>query len=233
MLVHKKYFCDFIYKNSQGQPAREAMYHKLSEYKRVESGGPWLNNMPGGKIIGWPDEKQDFQKLCKFSIAIDSMQYPGFITEKITNAFMNRTIPIYLGAPDAVEIFNPKAYINITDYETLDDVLDRVKYIDTHDDEYMKMIKEPAFIDSDFAQKTYDGLSEYLYHIFDQDLNQAKRRYEEKFSNKLHMDSLKKINWAIEREDKLLKNKLKTAPKILMRKILGDNKYEVIKKRLK
>lgn len=233
LLLHKKYFCDFIYKNSQGQPTREAMFHKLSEYKRVESGGTWLNNMPGGKTIGWPEEKQDFQKLCKFTIAIDSMQYPGFITEKITNAFMNRTIPIYLGAPDVTEIFNPKAFINIADYESLDDVLERVKYLDTHDDEYMKMIREPAFIDPDFAQKTYDGLVTFLCHIFDQDLSKAKRRYEEKFSNKLHMDSLRKINWATERENKLLKNRLKAAPRIAMRTILGDDKYENIKKKLK
>lgn len=232
LIAQKQYFCDFIYKNSQGQPAREAMFHKLSEYKRVESGGPWLNNMPNGKLIGWPDEKQEFQKLCKFTIAIDSMQYPGFITEKITNAFMNRTIPIYLGAPDVTEIFNPKAFINIADYDSLDEVVEKVIYLDTHDDAYMDMIREPAFIDENFAERTYKGLEEFLCHIFDQDISDAKRRYDEKFSIKLHMDSLRKINWANERESKLLRNRIKTIPRQMLRKVIGDSAYESLKKKV-
>ncbi len=232
-LEQKKYFCDFIYKNSQGQPAREQMFHKLNAYRRVESGGTWLNNMPDGKVIGWPVEKQDFQKLCKFTIAFDSMRYPGFITEKITNAFMNRTIPIYLGAPDAEQIFNTKAYINCAEYSSLDEVVERVKYLDTHDDAYMEMMRQPAFKDPNFAQDTYDGLVRFVCNIFDQDLDKAKRRYPEKFSVKLHMDSLRKISWACERENALLKNRIYRAPRIAMRKLLGNEKYEKLKKRFK
>ena len=231
LLQSKKYFCDFIYKNSQGQPLREETFHKLSEYKRVESGGTWLNNMPGGRVIGWPDEKQIFQKQCKFSIAIDSMRYPGFITEKITNAFMNRSIPIYLGAPEVNSIFNPKSFINIADYKNLDEVLDFVKFLDTHDDEYMKMMSEPAFLDPDYALKKYNGLEEFLRNIFDQEPRMAFRRYEESFSNKLHLDSLRAINWAFEKQQKTIKNRLHRYPRVILRKALGDKKYEELKRK--
>lgn len=233
ILEEKKYFCDFIYKNSQGQAAREEMFHKLNAYKRVESGGPWLNNMPMGKIIGWPNEKQEFQKLCKFTIAFDSIRYPGFITEKITNAFMNRTIPIYLGAPDVCEIFNSKAFINCANYNDLDDVVKIVEYLDTHDDAYMKMLKEPAFIDSKFAQNTYDGLVKFVCNIFDQDLENAYRRYPENFSIKMHMDNLRKISWAVDNENNLLKNRVRRFSRILIKKTVGENNYELIKKKLK
>ncbi len=232
-LETKKYFCDFIYKNAQGQPVREAMFHALSKYKRVESGGTWLNNMPDGHVIGWPDEKQIFQKRCKFTIAIDSMQYPGFITEKITNAFMNRTIPIYCGAPDVEEIFNPKAFINIANYSSLEEVVEYVKYLDTNDDAYMAMLREPAFLREDFAEKTYQGLVDFMHHIFDQELCDAGRRYETRFSQKTYLDNMKKISWAIDRENGLLKNKLWRAPRIALRKIMGDMWYEQLKKKLK
>ncbi len=233
ILKQKKYFCDFIYKNSQGQPAREEMFHKLNAYKRVESGGPWLNNMPNGKIIGWPDEKQEFQKLCKFTIAFDSIRYPGFITEKITNAFMNKTIPIYLGAPDITTIFNPKAFINCADYNSLDEVVEVVRYLDTHDDAYLEMLKQPAFNELNFAQDTYDGLVKFICNIFDQELDKAYRRYPEKFSIKTHMDNLRKISWAYEMENRLLRTRIKRTPKVVLRKLFGEKKYEKIKRKIK
>ena len=37
LLRQKKYFCDFIYKNSKGQSARCEIFQKLNQYKRVES----------------------------------------------------------------------------------------------------------------------------------------------------------------------------------------------------
>ena len=229
ILQRKKYFCDFIYKNSQGQKAREEIFHKLNAYKRVESGGPWLNNMPNGKTIGWPDEKQEFQKLCKFTIAFDSIRYPGFITEKITNAFMNRTIPIYLGAPDVTTIFNPRAFIHCGDYEDLDAVVAAVKYIDEHDDVYMEMLREPAFIDPEFPQKTYDGLVTFVRNIFDQDPKSARRRYEEKFSIKTHADLLRKAAATQKKEQNSFKNRLKR----FTRKLIGAKQYEKLKKKVK
>lgn len=229
LLSQKQYFCDFIYKNGNGQPGREAMFHKLNAYKRVESGGTWLNNMPGGRVIGWPDEKQEFQKLCKFTIAIDSIQYPGFITEKITNAFMNRTIPIYLGAPDVETIFNPKAFINCANFETLDDVVEYVKFLDNNDEAYMAMMREPAFLDPDFAQKTYDGLVEWALHVFSQDPSEAIRRYPTSFSQKAHLEQLQ----CVQKYYDILENRPIPRIKRFARKCLSGNIYEKIKKFLK
>lgn len=227
ILKNKKYFCDFIYKNNRGQPAREEIFHKLNAYKRVESGGTWLNNMPGGKIIGWPNEKQEFQKLCKFTIAFDSIRYPGFITEKITNAFMNRTIPIYLGAPDVTEIFNPKAFIHCADYQNLDEVVETVRYIDTHDDVYLEMLSQPAFLDPGYPRRTYDGLVAFVRDIFDQDLATASRRYPEVFSVKTHVDNLKRAAMSLQKEQKSWKALSSKA----VRKLLGNRNYENLKKK--
>jgi len=229
-LEKKEYFCDFIYKNSNGQKEREEIFHKLNEYKRVESGGSWLNNMPNNKVIGWPDEKQVFQKKCKFTIAFDSIRHKDFITEKISNSFMNKTIPIYLGAPNVDDIFNEKAFINCMNYESLDHVLERVKYLDDNDEEYLKMLREPAFKDPNYAINKYNGLEEFICNIFDQDLKTCKRRYD-KFSSKYHNDLLRKINWAIQKEENTFKKLLKTGHKRLLRKILGE-KYDILKNKL-
>lgn len=229
LLQKKQYFCDFIYKNSNGQPEREAMFHKLNAYKRVESGGTWLNNMPDGRVIGWPDEKQDFQKLCKFTIAIDSIRYPGFITEKITNAFMNRTIPIYLGAPDVETIFNPKAFINCANFSSLDDVVEYVKYLDSNDQAYMDMMREPAFLDSEFPQKVADDLENWALHVFSQASDKAFRRYPTNFSQKTHIEQLK----CVQKYYDILESKPIPKLKRFVKKSIGESLYKKMKRLLR
>ncbi len=46
----------------------------------------------------------------------------------------------------AKEVYNPKAFINCHDYDSFDDVVKKVIELDNNDDEYLKMLKEPAFI---------------------------------------------------------------------------------------
>lgn len=44
----KRKFCSFVVSNSGADPLRERFFHELSKYKRVDSGGRFLNNIGGG-----------------------------------------------------------------------------------------------------------------------------------------------------------------------------------------
>lgn len=183
ILNKKTGFCNYIYTHG-GMKERTDIFHKLSEYKTVDSAGRYLNNMNGftpgkreqvlGAINNFP--KIEFQKKYKFTIAFENYRFPSYNTEKIVHAYMADSIPIYFGDPFIANYFNPKSFINCMDYQNFDEVLERVKYLDTHDDEYMEMLNEPAFLDENCLEKAEEGLERFLYSIFDQDYEDAFRR---------------------------------------------------------
>ena len=149
--------------------------------------------MPDKKTVRIEDgSKLKFQKKCKFSLCFESNVHEGFVTEKITDAFYAETIPIYYGDPYVTEIFNSKAFINVMDYPDWNSVIERIKYIDSHDDEFLKMLNQPVFNDNEFITKTENGLSDFILHIFEQPKNKAYRR-SRSFWSKTYNDYYRRI----------------------------------------
>lgn len=171
-LLKKEYFCNFIYANSLGNPARDIFFSKLNEYKSVSSPGKHLNNISyniGERFSeNWMYSKLDFQSKCKFSIAFENSSSPGYTTEKILHAFISNTIPIYWGNPLVAKDFNPKAFINCHDYKDFDEVIEEVLRIDSNLEKYISMLNEPPFVNNiiptNLNQKT---LFNFLQNIFE------------------------------------------------------------------
>ena len=176
VLSAKKYFCNFLYGHCSAKGEREQLLDTIQSYRRVESAGSFMNNMPDGTIIPYSEKKIDFLKLCKFTIACESVSYPGFITEKIINPFYGNSIPIYYGNPLSALEFNSEAIINCHDYSSFEDVLQRVIEVDQNDELYLRMLMMPKFASEDYLQNMYDGLKEFLWNIVSQSPDTAYRR---------------------------------------------------------
>jgi hypothetical protein len=118
--TEKKHFCNFLY--SHKVPYREKFFKLLSGYKKVEAPGASMNNMAGiddlfqGDI--W-DRKRQFLSSYKFTIAFENYMNPGYQTEKLYDAMMANSIPIYMGDPFVSDVFNTKSFINANDYITI------------------------------------------------------------------------------------------------------------------
>ena len=91
-LSSKTEFCSFVVSNNNASPERDIIFDKLSEYKKVSSGGRYRNHV-GGPV----SDKLEFQRKHKFAIAFENCSQPGYSTEKILEAFAARTVPIYWG----------------------------------------------------------------------------------------------------------------------------------------
>jgi hypothetical protein len=133
----KEKFCNFIYSNPHAQE-RQAFCRKLMEYKPVDCPGRVLNNMPG-LSAGW-NEKLNFIKRYKFTIAFENVSAPRYTTEKIYHPLLVKSIPIYWGNPDVAEYFNPASFVNCRDYENFDQVIAHVREIDQDDDLYQQYL---------------------------------------------------------------------------------------------
>lgn len=176
-LKEKVYFANFIASHESEGGIRGDFFKKLCEYKRVESPGTYLNNMPDGQTVRWTnDSKTEFQKKCKFTLCFESTVHSGFVTEKITDAFYADTIPVYFGNPHIKDIFNEKAFINCSDYDSFDAVIEKIKELDQDDSKYLEMMNQPILMGPDYAQRLHEDLEAYICRIFDQPLEKAYRR---------------------------------------------------------
>ena len=82
-------FCSFVVSNPLN-PYRNEAFRKLCEYKNVDSGGKFLNNV-GGPV----SDKYAFESRHKFSLCFENGAHSGYTTEKLVQALSART-PLYV-----------------------------------------------------------------------------------------------------------------------------------------
>lgn len=160
---HKRDFCSFLYSNGvYCDDIRIKFFHLLYKYKKVSSGGKLLNNE--GKIIS---DKIDYLSRHKFSIAFENTSSEDYVTEKIYDAFLAHTIPIYWGDKNVVKDFNSDAFINVNDHASLDEVVEKIIELDNDDEKYLKMLNAPYLINGKFADDLSDEkILEFFDNIF-------------------------------------------------------------------
>lgn len=213
ILKDKPYFANFIAGHESEGKIRGNFFKKLCEYKRVESCGTYLNNMPDGQTVQWHnDSKRQFQSKCKFTLCFESTKHEGFVTEKIVDAFYADTIPVYYGSDNVKDIFNEKAFINCADYPDYESVLAKIKELDEDDEKYLEMLRQPIFKNPSFPSDSLKKLEEYVKYIFDQPLEKASRRskvYSAKGFNDYNKISINPKRASIKYVFKILGYKLK------------------------
>ena len=176
-LETKTLFANFIASHESEHNFRGDFFKKLCAYKKVTSAGSYLNNMPNGETVDWKDDsKQSLQRKCKFTLCFESTSHNEFITEKITDAFMADTIPVYFGSTAAKDIFNPKAFIDCSDYDSFDDVIAKIIEIDNDDELFLEMMNQPIFNNPNFVQERLAALETFFCNIFEQPVEKAYRR---------------------------------------------------------
>jgi hypothetical protein len=171
-LFSNRNFCSFVVSNMEGNSIRKQLFDALNRYKTVDSGGRWMNNV-GGAV----DDKIAFESRHKFSIACENSSHPGYTTEKIVEAFAARTIPIYWGDPEIGRVFNPKAFVNVMDYPSIDAVVQRVVELDNDEKAYQAMLQEPALLEpqEDSLKTQMEKMVVFMQHIVEQPLDKAQR----------------------------------------------------------
>ena len=161
ILREKNKFCNFIVSNGDGMLIREEFFHKLSEIRHVDSAGRYLNNMPEKKNV---EHKLEFQKQYKFSLAFENAIMDGYVTEKIVQAWAAGTIPIYLGGNNVQSDFNEKAFIDVSNFESLEKCIDYILYVDDNFEEYKKIMAEPILTEINYEEKILEFFDYIITH---------------------------------------------------------------------
>lgn len=96
-------FCNFIYSN-QRCAMRNAFFGAMHQREPVESLGTVLNNTTHPALSqrddpSWHESKLGVLGEYKFTIAFENSEHVGYTTEKLIDAWLADTVPIYWGNP--------------------------------------------------------------------------------------------------------------------------------------
>lgn len=203
-------FCSFVYSNTLGSDMRMRLLQALNQYKPVDCGGKIQHNIdiPALPCKNRFEERLEFERNYRFSIACENSSHPGYMTEKLLISFAAGTIPIYWGDPAVKRVINPEAFLCVSDYPSLDALVHDVAAIDQDVQRYQCMIAAPVFLDPDYYHKMQDGVIVFLRHIFDQDIADAARRNAPMLKTGLKLDTLRAWKAAYEREQSSLPRRI-------------------------
>jgi hypothetical protein len=168
--VVKRKFCNFVYSNAQfSDPYRQAFFHRLSQYKKVDSGGKYLNNI--GKPVA---DKLAFIGEYKFTIAFENSSVSGYTTEKLVDPMRVNSLPVYWGNPDVGKDFNTKSFINGMDYSSMDELVEEIVRLDNDDVAYLDKLSQP-WIESGKIPDFKADLAAFLVEIIELPLPLSKQ----------------------------------------------------------
>jgi hypothetical protein len=181
-LAKKIKFCNFIYSNGLlAHSIREQFFHDMNSVVPVVSAGRFLRNdnslAARDADTDWGRTKRNLVEQFRFSIAIENSEQPGYITEKITDAFLAHTVPIYWGDPRVTEEFNADAFLHLRDYPTHDDAIADIQRLNADPERLLAMLNAPVFTgEIDRAAVYMAAARDFIDGIFDQPVATARRR---------------------------------------------------------
>jgi hypothetical protein len=153
----KKRFCLFISQNFLNKN-KERMVNelaKLGPVNHINDFGALLKNK---SCYNSPDLLKVLS-FYKFVICCENSKTKGYVTEKIFNILLAKSIPIYDGAPDIERYINNKRFLKYNDK-----LVENVKKLMNNEVEYNKVVNTPAinvdFNDENFKEKFNNALSE-------------------------------------------------------------------------
>lgn len=111
------------------------------------------------------DDKHELLSHYKFTIAYENTAYSGYVTEKVIDAMVAGSVPVYMGAPDIVEQLPAEAFIDARALGSPQAITARMEQM--AEPEALAMIATgQKFLRSSQGQRhTYEGFAEWVVSL--------------------------------------------------------------------
>lgn len=151
----QKRFCLFISQNGLNDNKMKAV-NQLKNIGQID----FISQYQGIKDIScyFDNRLLAIFNQYKFIICFENSKTPGYITEKIFNVFLSKSIPIYDGAPDVDKYFNKNSYIKFNEIN----FIKKIKKLNQNKSEYNKMIKKQKLNTNFENNNLFNYLDNYL-----------------------------------------------------------------------
>ena len=129
-----KFLVSFI---NNPHPTRLRAQELLSEIEPISTFGRSVNNYAKDKI--------ETTKSYWFSLCFENDLYPGYVTEKVLEAWLGWSIPLQWG-DDATGILNPNAIVNLANFQTMEHFVDYVEVLYCDNKRLIEMLNQPLLL---------------------------------------------------------------------------------------
>jgi hypothetical protein len=134
----KQKFCSIVFNSNS--PHRWEIIEKLSKYKQVDGYGKPFNNWFYGE-----DTKLSVLSDYKFNICFENSISSGYYTEKLIHAKTAGCLPLYWADNGCEKDFNKNSFLNLYNFNNLDEFVEKIIELDKDDMEYSQITKEYLF----------------------------------------------------------------------------------------
>jgi hypothetical protein len=147
---------------------REKAFTDLSNIATVHFGG-FCSGLAGGNrtniqesqvngnIKTWMDNSNGVFQDYRFGLVMENQKSDGYITEKMVNAFLSGTVPIWYGTREVFDVFNERAFV-FYDIKEPQPALDRIMYLEKNETAYDEIQNEPILANGDQTIEDYFSL---------------------------------------------------------------------------
>ena len=105
---------------------------------------------------GMVEDKHAVLRRYRFVLCVENTAFPGYITEKLTDAFLAGAIPIYLGAPDVESYVPAGTFVHLRDMPSDDALITRLREMTPGEADHMRAAARAFVRSSAFAPFTQE-----------------------------------------------------------------------------
>jgi hypothetical protein len=110
LTVKEKFACAFI---ANPEPTRLRALQALEKYGEVDVFGPYSGITASSKY--------EIARDYKYTICFENDLFPGYITEKLLDAYVCGTVPLYWGHFGKEAHINRECLVNAADFDSIED----------------------------------------------------------------------------------------------------------------
>ena len=93
----------------------------------------------------------------RFMLCFENDLYPGYVTEKLIEAYVSGTVPLYWGDLGSDSMINRKCFINLKDFDSMASFADYIYAMDAED--YRQIYEQPFLSDLNNVQSVFQKFS--------------------------------------------------------------------------
>lgn len=160
-------FCNFTYSNPDCE-FRNRFFGALNRKKSVDSLGAAFRpatprfTLANRDSNSWRASKISMLSNYRFTISFENVSAPGYSTEKLSDAFLAGSIPIYWGDPFVAEDFNEEAFINAHSFNSYKDLIDRILEVEEDAKELARLRETPPMTTEQYERSFNRQLDNFL-----------------------------------------------------------------------
>lgn len=168
-------FCNFIFSNRRCA-TRNSFFEMLDARHPVDALGAVHNNafdsrLDAGSSNGWRETKLNVLRDYRFTIAFENSEMPGYTTEKLIDAWLAGSVPIYWGNPMFTADFPPNSCLNLYEAGSFSRLVDQVLEAEHDPARYAELQNANPFrtgLAAEVLAQYRQGLEEFVDHVLEE-----------------------------------------------------------------